>query len=131
MSRDYAAPATPMEVIQSVFMRGKRPMATPRSQRWRGKEADSPILDSPKSAAPPPTVASSEGSRRRKLEDGAGLPLPKRAKVEEVLDGSTSPLTQVAWRSVVAQRARCGPETTLGELLFAKPSSERCEGLDA
>eukprot|EP00913_Durusdinium_trenchii_P030844 g28888.t1 len=83
------APETPLEVIQKVFMRGKRPMAG--SRKWL------------KSTKPTPF---SRGAPGREA---------KRQKLEVELE---SPV--IARRSAVANRARCGPEITLGEWLSAQ-----------
>ncbi|CAE8591362.1 unnamed protein product [Polarella glacialis] len=40
-----AALETPLEVIQSVFMRGKRPIAVPISSRWSGCGGSSPMME--------------------------------------------------------------------------------------
>mmetsp|Transcript_19749 Transcript_19749/g.32181 ORF Transcript_19749/g.32181 Transcript_19749/m.32181 type:complete len:111 (-) Transcript_19749:53-385(-) len=99
--------ATPLEVIQKVFMRGKRPMVTPCSMRWTSTEAETSVDDESSSA------------KKTALSRGAPTGRQKRQKVEKELE---SPATPVISRSAVANRARCGPEITLGEWLSSQSS---------
>mmetsp|Transcript_42362 Transcript_42362/g.91965 ORF Transcript_42362/g.91965 Transcript_42362/m.91965 type:complete len:112 (-) Transcript_42362:75-410(-) len=103
--------ATPLEVIQRVFMRGKRPMVTPCSMRWTSAEAETSV-DSGE-------TASKSGAKKTALSRGAPTGRQKRQKVEKELE---SPATPVISRSAVANRARCGPEITLGEWLSSQSS---------
>mmetsp|Transcript_25001 Transcript_25001/g.48841 ORF Transcript_25001/g.48841 Transcript_25001/m.48841 type:complete len:154 (+) Transcript_25001:79-540(+) len=132
-STGLLALGTPMEVIQSVFLRGKRPSAAPVFPRWRADaEFSNDDLRDPENVL---------------RERGALSPPPKRPKVEAAQDGSAllsdSPSTKTlaekstargddelwrvlsqapTWRSTLRSRPRLRNVGTIGDWLKAHPA---------
>eukprot|EP00416_Gambierdiscus_australes_P030424 CAMPEP_0171090610 /NCGR_PEP_ID=MMETSP0766_2-20121228/31965_1 /TAXON_ID=439317 /ORGANISM="Gambierdiscus australes, Strain CAWD 149" /LENGTH=160 /DNA_ID=CAMNT_0011548623 /DNA_START=55 /DNA_END=537 /DNA_ORIENTATION=- len=137
---------TPMEVIQNVFLRGKRPMAAPISQRGffvqapsrpesaglglelRKQQEEEPEL-TPCGPAEEQTGRASGASlaveeqppakrARAAAEDTAAEAAARDARGVEEL--SRAMFDAPAWRSVLGCRARLGQVGTIGEWLRAQ-----------
>ena len=85
-------------------------MATPKSMRWTSTEVEV-------SAEPSDEKTSKSGVKNSSLSTGTSAGREKRRKLEV---DPESPATPIISRSVVASRARCGPEITLGEWLSSQ-----------